>query len=39
MVRFVVLGTAIVATGAALGFVASLLRPRSYADFSGIRQP
>jgi hypothetical protein len=37
-VRFVLLGTAIVAAGAGLGFVVSLLRPRTYADFSGIHQ-
>ena len=33
--RLVVGGAAIVIVGAALGFVAALLRPRRYADFSG----
>ena len=37
-VRWVLLGGALVALGAAAGFAASLLRPRSYADFSGARQ-
>lgn len=39
VVWWVVLGGAAVAAGATLGFVASLLRPRRYADFSGARQP
>lgn len=37
LARLVVGGVAIVVAGAALGFVAALLRPRRYADFSGFR--
>ncbi len=39
VVGWIVLGGVAVATGAALGFLASLLRPRRYADFAGSRQP
>jgi hypothetical protein len=36
-VRWVLLGTAALAVGATAGFVVSLLRPRKYAAFSGVR--
>jgi hypothetical protein len=36
-VRWVLLGTAAVAVGATAGFAVSLLRPRRYADFTGVR--
>ena len=36
-VRWVLLGTAAVAVGATAGFVVSLLRPRRYAEFAGVR--
>ena len=39
VVRWVLAGAAILATGATLGFLAALLRPRHYAEFSGVRQP
>lgn len=38
VVRMVLIGTAVVAVGAAAGFAVALLRPRRYADFSGARQ-
>lgn len=38
-VRWLVLGTAMVVLGATAGFVVSLLRPRTYADYSGAHQP
>lgn len=38
VVRWVVLGGLVVLIGAALGFLASLLKPRTYAEFSGSRQ-
>ncbi len=38
-VRWLVLGTAMVALGAAAGFLVSLLRPRTYADYSGTHRP
>lgn len=37
-VRWVLLGTAALALGATAGFAVSLLRPRRYADFSGVRE-
>jgi hypothetical protein len=37
VVGWIVLGGVAVTTGAALGFLASLLRPRRYADFAGSR--
>jgi hypothetical protein len=37
VVRWIVLGTVIVSAGATAGFLASLLRPRRYAEFSGAR--
>ena len=36
-VRWALLGTAARAVGATAGFVVSLLRPRTYAEFSGVR--
>jgi hypothetical protein len=39
VVWWVLLGGVVVLTGAALGFLASLLRPRRYADFAGSRDP
>ncbi len=36
-VRWVLLGTAALAVGATAGFAVSLLRPRRYADFTGVR--
>lgn len=36
VVGWIVLGTATFAAGATAGFVVSLLRPRHYADFTGI---
>jgi hypothetical protein len=36
-VRWVVLGVAALSVGATAGFVVSLLRPRKYADFTGVR--
>ena len=39
VVRWIVLGTVAVLAGAVVGFLASLLRPRQYAEFSGARQP
>lgn len=36
-VRWVLLGAAALSVGATAGFVVSLLRPRRYADFSGVR--
>lgn len=38
VVLWVLLGVLVVLAGAALGFVASLLRPRRYADFAGVRE-
>ena len=38
VVRWIVLGTIVVLAGATLGFLAALLRPRQYAEFSGSRQ-
>lgn len=35
VVRWLVLGTVMVALGATAGFLVSLLRPRTYADYSG----
>jgi hypothetical protein len=35
--RWVLLATAALAVGATAGFVVSLLRPRTYAEFSGVR--
>ena len=35
LARLVLGGAVIVVAGVALGFVAALLRPRRYADFSG----
>lgn len=37
VVGWIVLGTATFAAGATAGFVISLLRPRHYADFTGVR--
>lgn len=37
--RRVMVGVGLVALGAALGFTAALMRPRTYADFAGARQP
>ena len=36
-VWWILLGTAALAVGATAGFVVSLLRPRKYAAFSGVR--
>jgi hypothetical protein len=36
-VRWVLLGAAALTVGATAGFVVSLLRPRSYAAFTGVR--
>lgn len=36
-VRWVALGAAALALGATAGFVISLLRPRTYAEFAGVR--
>jgi hypothetical protein len=36
-VRWVLLGTAALALGATVGFAVSLLRPRRYAEFAGVR--
>ena len=36
-VRWVLLGTAALAVGATAGFAVSLLRPRRYAEFTGVR--
>ena len=36
-VRWVLLGTVALAVGATAGFAVSLLRPRRYADFTGVR--
>lgn len=38
-VRWLVLGTVMVALGATAGFLVSLLRPRTYADYPGTHQP
>ena len=37
-VRWVLLGTAALAVGATAGFAVSLLRPRRYAQFSGVHE-
>jgi uncharacterized membrane protein len=39
VVRWLLIGAAIVLIGGALGFLTSLLRPRSYAQFASARQP
>jgi hypothetical protein len=36
-VRWVLLGAAALAVGATAGFAVSLLRPRKYAEFTGVR--
>jgi len=36
-VRWVLLGASALAVGATAGFVVSLLRPRTYAAFTGVR--
>ncbi len=38
-VRWAVLGGLALGAGATAGFVISLLRPRQYASFSGVRTP
>jgi hypothetical protein len=37
-VRWVLLGTAALAVGATAGFAVSLLRPRKYAEFTGVHE-
>jgi hypothetical protein len=37
-VRWVLLATAALAVGATAGFAVSLLRPRRYAEFAGVRE-
>ena len=38
-VRWALLASAALAVGAAAGFVTSLLRPREYGEFAGVRVP